>query len=243
MKPTILLTRPKPAATRLAEALEQRGFDVLRCPVIEPAPPADPEQVRETLRETLPVDWVIFVSAAAVTHGLACMPAGGPGDARIAAPGPGTARALRDAGYASVLVPASEFNSEGLLALPEFQQVEGRRILICNAPGGRDLLARTLHRRGADVREAHVYRRLTQPPPAGIADAIENSPELVTLITSAAVLSALRDGLDRAAWHRLLEQRLLVSSERLAARARAAGFVRVEVITGADDNSVLAALC
>lgn len=243
LKPTVLLTRPEPAVTRLARAIEQRGFDVLLCPVVELAPSADPVQVRGALGRALPADWIIFVSAAAVTHGLACVPPGGLGDTRIAAPGPGTARALRDAGFATVLAPASEFNSEGLLALREFQQVKGRRVVICNAPGGRDLLARTLRRRGADVREVHVYRRLTQPPPAGSAEAIKRAPALITLITSAAVLSALHDGLERAAWRRLLGQRLMVSSERLAARARDAGFRHVEVIDGADDDSVLAALC
>ena len=68
------------------------------------------------------------------------------------APGPGTAEALADAGIANVRIPATTFDSDGLLALPELASTsQGKRVLIFRGDGGREQLGDTLRARGAEV--------------------------------------------------------------------------------------------
>ncbi|MGJ8582113.1 MAG: uroporphyrinogen-III synthase, partial [Psychromonas sp.] len=56
--------------------------------------------------------------------------------------------------------PVSRFDSEGLLALDAFQDVDHKRVLILRGEGGRDLLENTLIKRGAEVDFFQTYKRV-----------------------------------------------------------------------------------
>ena len=65
------------------------------------------------------------------------------------------------------------YDSEHLLASPEFAHVQGQRILIVRGGGGRELLAEQLTARGAEVAYAEVYDRRCAVPIPGAVAAVE----------------------------------------------------------------------
>ena len=92
----VLVTRAVEDAERLVRALEQADLEPLACPLVST------EAVPGPVHEANQYAWVVFTSRAGVRFGLRRL-AGTP--RRVAAVGPGTARALREAGVAVDLVP------------------------------------------------------------------------------------------------------------------------------------------
>lgn len=196
-----------------------------------------------TLRERGFDDW-IFSSPAAVRYAFARVARLCPSRrARVFALGAGTRRALARRGIADARVPAAGSDSEGLLALADLADVRGRRIALVGAPGGRGVIAATLRRRGAEVVPVHVYERRaprwTRRHFAALAAA--RAP-LFTLLSSGEALANLVAGLPADALARLRGGALVVSSERLAALARAAGFANIRVARSAAPADLLAAV-
>lgn len=214
----VLVTRPEAQAGPLCALLESRGAEALRLPLLEIAPPADTGPASHVLRTGLDADAWIFTSANAARHAEAlCGDARWP--ARLAAVGAATARALADRG--DVEHPLSSYSAEALLALPEWQNLQGQKIVLVTGEDGPTFLAEALHARGADLRVAEVYRRL----PVAHAPDIVRSLYLradVVMMTSTQALEHL---------HALLQQtgtplagaRLVVSGPRMLEKARALG--------------------
>jgi uroporphyrinogen-III synthase len=98
--------------------------------------------------------------------------------------------------------------------------VRARRIALVGAPGGRDLIAPTLRRRGANVETIHVYRRVPPRLTRRHFDALAAARDpLITLVSSGEALTHLVTLLPPPALARLRTQILVVSSARLAASA------------------------
>jgi uroporphyrinogen-III synthase len=87
-----------------------------------------------------------------------------PGDATVAAIGPRTAAALREAGYGVDVVP-DEYSSAGLVAALR-DRVDGARVEVARSDHGSAVLLDGLRAAGADVAETVLYR-LTRPAGAG----------------------------------------------------------------------------
>jgi uroporphyrinogen-III synthase len=154
-----VVTRPAGQAETLIGLLVGEGAEVLHFPTIEVRPLyAD---TAPALRRLAAYDVVIFVSRNAVREAASQIAPDGswPSGPQLAAVGRATAAALSRSGRPADLVPERDYSSEGLLELPQLQQVEGKRILIVRGEGGRELLAETLDARGAQVEYAEVYRR------------------------------------------------------------------------------------
>ena len=159
----IVTTRPAGQAEGLARELQALGAEVLNFPVIA-IEAADPAPLRAL--NLADFDLAFFVSPNAVEQTFkVCPPEEWPPALRVATVGPASARALALQGYASVISPQSGFDSESVLALPEFcaEAVAGKRVLLLRGEGGRDLLAETLRERGATVAQVSCYRRLCAP--------------------------------------------------------------------------------
>jgi uroporphyrinogen-III synthase len=236
----IAVTRPRDQAAPLARRIGQAGGVPLLFPLLDIAPAQNQQALREQISRLAKFDLAIFVSPNAVQYGMAAIRAAGeiPASLKIATVGQGSAKALREAGIANVIAPDERFDSEGLLALPELQDVAGWRVLILRGDGGRELLGDTLKARGATVEYAACYRR--SKPQQGIAALLDAAPDAIT-VTSSEALEHLWQMPDAAQRERLSTVPLFVPHQRIAELARRQGWRQV-LPTGAGDDGLLSAL-
>ena len=235
----VLVTRPEPAAGRLAEAFAVEGAIPVRIPAIVIAPVEDTASAERLCERLAGVAAVVFTSVNAV-EGFFGLAPGVPPDGlppKALAVGRATAEALRARRVDGVRTPAGRFDSEGLLACPELDadRVHGRLVAIVKGEGGRGLLARELRRRGAEVIEADVYRRQA---PERLAERLEGVRDSIDVVTVTSV-EALGNIAGAAPW---LSRRLLVTAgERIAGIARARNLARVTAAESADSASIVEA--
>lgn len=240
----VLVTRPAAQAAALAAELTALGARVACFPLIEILPPAEPQALRALAARLGEFDLAFFVSANAVTHALAELPrAGWPATLRIATVGPGTARALHDAGFAEVLVPAERFDSEAVLDLPAFAPaaVAGKRVLVLRGDGGRELLADTLRQRGARVEQVSCYRRAAPTAdPTPLLDAAAHGRLHAISLTSSEAADNLVALLGSRAAELLTRLPVFVPHARIAERVAALGGRRIHETAGGDAGLVAA---
>ncbi len=235
----VVITRPAGTATALARRVRACGGVPLLLPGLALRSVADQAAACAGLRAALAAELVIFTSPAAVRHAAALMPL--QTAASVLAVGQGTARALRRHGIAAPLAPRRQ-DSEGLLDHAALRDLRGRRVALIGAAGGRGVLREQLAARGAQLRELHVYRRVPPRLDRRHVGALLQLPVSArVLLSSAEALQNLHDLLPPPAWARLCATTAVVSSERLEAAARAAGFTRTVLAGSALSADLLAA--
>jgi uroporphyrinogen-III synthase len=233
----IVVTRPREQAHGLMQSIERLGGNALSFPLLEIEPVPDAQALHKQLAHLAQADLLIFISPNAVRFGMSAIDAAGglPPTVQVAAVGQGSARALRETGIERVIAPTERFDSEGLLALRELQDVTGKRVMILRGDGGRELLGDTLKARGAEVEYVTCYlRRKPELDAAALAAA---GPDAITVTSSEALLhlwEALRGT-------RLAEAALFVPHPRIAELARQQGWRRI-VVSGAGDDGLIASL-
>lgn len=158
---TIVITRPAGQAAHLAERLVALGARPLLFPVLA-IEDIDPQALLDVAIRLDSYDWAVFVSPNAVEKALAVILArrAWPRGLRVATVGESSKQALISRGIVDVLAPVDRFDSEALLALPEFADVAGRRVVIFRGESGRDLFGDALRLRGALVDYVACYRRV-----------------------------------------------------------------------------------
>lgn len=221
--------------------IEAGGGEALRLPLLEIVPERPTGVGARWLGRLSEVDWLIFVSANAVRHALKLFdPAQEPsGRPKIAAIGLATSEELARHGVMVDLVPKQQFNSEALLALPEFADVAGRRILVVRGANGRETLAETLRMRGAEVAYAEVYRRVLPKTDVDALIARWRAGTIrIVIITSGEALSNLARLLAGEGTDLLRQTPLVVISERLRKLACDLGCTRVTVAAAASDQAI-----
>lgn len=199
----------------------------------------DDDDARRALERSLAAHRVVFTSPAAVASARrlrALRPVDG--QAWVAV-GAGTARALRRAGAGDVASPR-RMDSEGLLALPQLQDVDGLDVGLVTAPGGRGVIAATLEDRGARVLRANVYARVPVPPSPRAAAALRRleAPAWL-LLSSGEALARVLAGLPPDAAAHLLRVPAVAASERLAGLAREQGMPVAAVAASARLRAML----
>jgi uroporphyrinogen III methyltransferase/synthase len=159
---SVAVTRARARSSELARRLDALGASVVQAPSIRAIPlPADPI-------DPTPYDLVCLTSPVGVDllferlddcrhpHGDARSLAG----ARVAAIGPGTARALAGHGVLADILP-ERFVAESLV--DALADVEVQRALIARASDARDVLPDALRARGAEVDVVALYQTVAEP--------------------------------------------------------------------------------
>ena len=156
---TVAVTRAQARASELARRLGELGARVVQAPVIRTqpiaGPPLDPE----------PYDLICVTSPNGVEGLIERLAAGGRdarslAGARVAAIGPGTARALADHGILADVVP-ERFVAEGLVEALGDTPVA--RALIARPARAREVLPDALRSRGAQVDTLELYETVAEP--------------------------------------------------------------------------------
>jgi len=235
----VIVTRPARQAARFARKLAVLDAAPLIFPAIVILPPADRDALDRAHADLAHYAAVVFVSANAVEYGA---PDASRWPPKLAAfvPGPGTAEALADVGIVNVRIPATTYDSEGLLALPQLTHVRGQRIAIFRGDGGREVLGTTLTERGARVDYVECYRRAAPTSGSGLAEALRDGRAHALTLTSsegADNLWAVLDAEARAALGRLPT---FAPHPRIAGRARDLGLNAIE--TSGGDAGLIAGL-
>ena len=237
----VIVTRPQRQAAGLTQKLAAVGATPLIWPAIVILPPADDAPLAHAHATLADYDIAIFVSANAVEYGVPD-PRRWPPSLHVFAPGPGTAEALAIVGVAGTRIPASTFDSEGLLALPELQDVAGRRVLIFRGQGGRELLGDTLIKRGARVEYVSCYRRAApQAGAKGLIEALEDGRVHALALTSAEGADNLLAAIGAAGRTLLARIPAFVPHPRIADHVRNIG-LRIVVTTSGGDAGLIAGL-
>lgn len=239
-----MITRPREQAARLAGLVKDAGGRAIVFPALEIVDPVDSRALRALIDQLERFDLAVFISPTAVSRGIEFVRARRelPDRMRIAAIGKGSARELEARGIADVVVPADGADSEAFLAIPDFQDMHGRSVIVFRGAGGRELLADTLRRRGATVEYAECYRRAK---PAGDAQMLlrawgRGDINAIT-VTSREALDNLFEMVGTLGRHWLRKTPMFVPHERIAQAARGLGIAAVTV-TPAGDESLIEAL-
>jgi uroporphyrinogen-III synthase len=236
----IVITRPREQAAELTKRIEEFGGKPLLFPLLEITAVHNEQALVEQISRLQQTDLAIFISPNAVRYGLAAIRAAGelPPSLKIATVGQGSAKALRELGISGVIAPAERFDSEGLLAQAELQNLAGKHVMIFRGDGGRELLGDTLKARGAKVEYVTCYLRSKAGFDAAALQAA--APDAIT-VTSSEALNHLWEMLEEPGRTRLAALPLFVPHERIATAARQQGWQQV-VVTESGDDGLLSGL-
>jgi len=157
-----VVTRARTQAGGFAALLRDAGADVLEAPAIRIVPPRSFAALDRALARIDDYRILILTSVNGVTRFLDRMRTAGISPRKLArldivAIGPATASALEERGLEVAGMP-DDFRAEGLVELLGGRDLRGTRVLLPRAAVARDLLVRTLRRRGARVDVVTVYR-------------------------------------------------------------------------------------
>lgn len=238
----VLVTRPDPAGSELCEKLEEAGDAAIHLPTIEIISVNNASTIN-TIKQLGEQDWIIFISPQAVYSSVPTIRAHWPNfppNVQFAAIGEGTAVALKHAGYNIHAYPKTSWNSEGLLELPVFHAVTGKKITIVKGEGGRTHLAEVLSQRGAQVLPLVAYRRAF--PQVNMQPYLEQVKEKKIDVIVGASFEAIRNlkelfGID--GWPFIRSIPLIVVSERIKILAQHLGFQTIWVAKNASHTAIL----
>ena len=247
MKQHIVITRPAHQADALSHGIEAAGGNVLVFPTLEIKPSQLSQENNEQIQHLNNLDIILFISPNAVEHGLNHILAQTklPKNILLATIGQGSASYLKSKlGKLPDICPSENFNSEGLLAAKELQNIKNKQILIIRGDSGREHLKQTLEKRGAKVEYFNAYHCLIPPTSATeLEQYLQNNQIAVIVITSARGLRNLVDMVAKNSRESLLQKPLLLINQRLVDIAKELGFKnQLFIAKQASDDAIIESL-
>ncbi|HQV79394.1 MAG TPA: uroporphyrinogen-III synthase [Agitococcus sp.] len=236
----IVNTRPEARAHGLSDALQHQGATVLALPLLEvEAMPLSPT-AKQYLLDLDRYDMVFVVSPTAAELGLKALAdywPQWPVDVAWLAVGESTAQVLHSY-LINPIVPQQE-SSEGLLQLPQLQQLEqGQRLLVLRGEGGRNLVRDTMQAQGVQVDYINLYRRQLPAIAHNTWQALQADSIDIVIITSGETLTQ---------WLNIAAQQaqkipILVISSRLADLATQKGIKTVLISASIKPTDIILTL-
>ncbi|HKI74656.1 MAG TPA: uroporphyrinogen-III synthase [Pseudomonadales bacterium] len=238
MTATVLLTRAKGRNEALAARLGAEGVSVIIMPMLAVESTNLPETARQQAINLDRYDHIIFVSASAVEFGLPVLEEYWPQwPAMLRWHAVGAATAARLASFDILATAPEEASSEGLIASGVLDGVDGAHVLVVRGKGGRELLARELAGRGAEVDYLEVYQRRPIVLGAEARRRLAGHRPLVAVAYSGDTVEALAANLDEIREGLAI----VVPSDRVKNVAMSMGFSDVMVAGGADEDAICGA--
>ena len=251
----VIITRPAGDAPAWVDALQTAGYQALALPLIEVGPASHPQPVVQAWAQWPSFQAVMFVSAQAVRYFFDSQPAAMRADAgqatsptwlngpRCWATGPGTHKALREAGVPEACIdsPAADavqFDSEALWQRVASQVKAGQAVLIVRghdlgsdaAPNGtgRDWLAQQLQAAGASSQFVVAYERRAplwsaEQKMQAVSAATDGS---VWCFSSSQAIEHLVHALPTQSW---AKARCIATHPRIAQTAQSLGFGEIQM--------------
>lgn len=195
----VLIGRSPGRSGGLIGALAAAGASAQAVPLIQVQPPADSAELDAAVLalSSGDVEWVAFTSVNAVSavvdraRSLAVQPTLAAG-VRVAAVGPSTAAALRDAGLPVDLTPAGAASGVALgAAFPHPATGSRPLVLLPQSDIARPELAKALADKGFQVRGVPAYRTVSATLPATVAADLHAGAFDCVVVSSPSGLPAL----------------------------------------------------
>ncbi len=239
----VLVTRPGSNGLALCQCIEAFEGKAWHFPTIAFAPPLDLPAFYRAIAQLDEQAYWIFNSPQSVEASIKIIQHKWPqlpSSVKLAAMGAGTQRVLKAAGYQDIICPVSDWHSEGLLALPEFQSIKHKKIAIVRGEGGREYLEKIFTEREAQVLSIIAYRR--------VLPLIDVTPYEQLLRAGAInrVVCTSFEGIQQllillgASLDSLIKRiPLIVSSERVKTLAQDLGFQTIWVARNASHQAIL----
>ncbi len=243
----IVITKPVTTASSLLHRLRTVGLHPLFFPTLEIVENPEITAHFQNFIQS-PFNIILFISPTAAHYAMkhcALTPQTWP-TARFIAQGPGTAKALMQYGFSNILVPAKDYSSEALLALPILKNVKGQKIAIFKGKGGRGLLAPYLQQQGAMVTPFDCYERRCPTPSLALEKTIHTPKNSLFIVTSStglhnlALLLHFAQPMNNPDWR---DCHLLLVSDKMRSLARKLGHKgNIDVADNASDEAILTAI-
>ncbi|MGS2719358.1 uroporphyrinogen-III synthase [Paraglaciecola aestuariivivens] len=232
-----LLLRPQEKCASSNLAFQKQGLDSVACGLITTE--IDQQQISSlatkiaALKAVQLQDIYVIVTSTVAAQQCILMHKDWPQNIKFFAVGASTAAILQQAGW-PVVVP-QEPKSEGLLALPELQQVANKTLVIVKGFGGRELLYQSLVARGAQVLEWEVYKRTKVSKP--ISTQNWQAEQIRCIIASSGEIIHAAFDFFEPTWLKTLDW--IVVSERTASIATTLGVKHIWVSRDASDHALI----
>ena len=237
----ILITRPAGKADQLLASLDELAIPYLYQPLITTQLVPLKAKASGLLEQA---DQVIFVSVSAVSclqQQYDCKKITAP----LIAVGTTTATVLEKCSGREVLVPQDQ-RSEGVLALPELQDVTDQHIVIVRGNAGRELIKKGLLQRGAHIHYVQSYRRVPLPLDGqSLSDQWHQQDIQCIVVTSNEILQLIFALLPKEQHSWLQQQLWIMVSPRMKEAAIELGIdgSRIYLSASANDQALLEAIC
>ncbi|WP_133468055.1 uroporphyrinogen-III synthase [Paraglaciecola marina] len=234
---SFLLLRPQGKCVKSALALNNANIATVACGLIDTQ--LDSQAIEllpakiAALNKALAAPIYVIVTSTVAAEQCIKLKNTWPEKIVFFAVGNSSADILRKAAF-DVITPI-EARTEGLLALPQLNQVSDKKIIIMKGYGGRELLVDTLKKRGALVDEWEVYERVKIAKPESTQDWQQEQIRCI-IATSGEVIQAAFEHFENT-W--LQTRDWIVVSKRTAEIAEKMGVNHIHVSRDASDKAII----